>query len=181
MGDKIRVFCPSCRTILEVPTAFSEKNTRFSCPQCGFNAPFNSYGRLNAGMLSSEAGFGHADSTIASNDGAGATECFADCKCEEGVLVRCNDRKAISLPMGLNSIGRERLNPEDLCISRRHSAVEVSRSEQQIKYVYYDTEAKNPSYVNGNKLDKGMKVILNFGDELRIGRTAFVFEKKRNK
>lgn len=132
-------------------------------------------------MLSSEAGFGHADSTIASNDGAGATECFADCKCEEGVLVRCNDRKAISLPMGLNSIGRERLNPEDLCISRRHSAIEVSRSGQRMKYVYYDTEAKNPSYVNGNKLDKGMKVILNFGDELRIGMTAFVFEKKKNK
>ncbi len=132
-------------------------------------------------MLSSEAGFGHADSTIASNDGAGATECFADCKCEEGVLVRCNDKEVISLPIGVHFIGREMLNPEDLCISRRHSAVEVSRSEQQIKYVYYDTEAKNPSYVNGNKLDKGMKVILNFGDELRIGRTAFVFEKKRNK
>ena len=180
MGDKIRVFCPSCKTILEVPTAFSEKNTRFSCPQCGFNAPFNSYGRLNAGMLSSEAGFGHADSTIASNDGAGATECFADCKCEEGVLVRCNDRKAISLPMGLNSIGRERLNPEDLCISRRHCAVEVSRSGQRMKYVYYDTEAKNASYINGKRLDKGMKVILNFGDELRMGRTAFVFEKKGN-
>lgn len=132
-------------------------------------------------MLSSEVGFGHADSTIASNDGAGATECFADCKCEEGVLVRCNDRKAISLPMGLNSIGRERLNPEDLCISRKHSAVEVSRSGQRMKYVYYDTEAKNASYINGKRLDKGMKVILNFGDELRIGRTAFVFEKKRDK
>ena len=167
MGDKIRVFCPSCKTILEVPTVFSENNTRFSCPQCGFNAPFNSYGRLNAGMLSSEAGFGHADSTIASNDGAGATECFADCKCEEGVLVRCNDRKAISLPMGLNSIGR-------------HCAVEVSRSGQRMKYVYYDTEAKNASYINGKRLDKGMKVVLNFGDELRMGRTAFVFEKKGN-
>ena len=117
MDDKIRVFCPSCRTILEVPTVFSENNTRFSCPQCGFNAPFNSYGRLNAGMLSSEASFGHADSTIASNDGAGATECFADCKCEEGVLVRCNDGKAISLPMGLNSIGRGRLKAKTFLIS----------------------------------------------------------------
>lgn len=180
MGDKIRVFCPSCKTILEVPTVFSENNTRFSCPQCGFNAPFNSYGRLGAGMLSSEAGFGHADSTIASNDGAGATECFADCKCEEGVLVRCNDKEVISLPIGVHFIGREMLNPEDLCISRKHSAVEVSRSGQRMKYVYYDTEAKNASYINGKRLDKGMKVILNFGDELRIGRTAFVFEKKGN-
>ena len=131
-------------------------------------------------MLSSEAGFGHADSTIASNDGAGATECFADCKCEEGVLVRCNDKEVISLPIGVHFIGREMLNPEDLCISRKHSAVEVSRSGQRMKYVYYDTEAKNASYINGKRLDKGMKVILNFGDELRIGRTAFVFEKKGN-
>ena len=181
MGDKIRVFCPSCRTILEVPPAFLEKNTRFACPQCGFNAPFNSYGRLGAGMLSSEAGCGHADSTLVNRNTAEATECFADCKCEEGVLVRSNDGKAISLPMGLNPIGRERLNPEDLCISRRHCAVEVSRSGNRIKYVYYDTEAKNASYVNGKRLDKGMKVVLNFGDELRMGMTAFVFEKKGNK
>ena len=181
MRAKIRVFCPSCKTILEVPAGFAEKNTRFPCPQCGFNAPFNSYGRLNADIFSQGAGLGHEDSTFVSSNPTDATECFTDCKCEEGVLVRCNDKKVISLPIGVHFIGREMLNPEDLCISRKHSAVEVSRSEQQIKYVYYDTEAKNPSYVNGNKLDKGMKVVLNFDDELRIGRTAFVFEKKRNK
>lgn len=180
MSAKIRVFCPSCKTILEVPAGFAEKNTRFPCPQCGFNAPFNSYGRLNADIFSQGAGLGHEDSTFVSSNPTDATECFTDCKCEEGVLVRCNDRKAISLPMGLNSIGRERLNPEDLCISRRHSAIEVSRSGQRMKYVYYDTEAKNASYVNGKRLDKGMKVVLSFGDELRMGRTAFVFEKKGN-
>lgn len=181
MSAKIRVFCPSCKTILEVPTVFSENNTRFSCPQCGFNAPFNSYGRLNADIFSPGAGLGHEDSTFVSSNPTDATECFTDCKCEEGVLVRCNDKEVISLPIEVHFIGREMLNPEDLCISRKHSAVEVSRSGQRMKYVYYDTEAKNPSYVNGNKLDKGMKVVLNFGDELRIGRTAFVFEKKRNK
>ena len=58
--------------------------------------------------------------------------------------------------------------------------MEVSRSGQRMKYVYYDTEAKNASYINGKRLDKGMKVVLNFGDELRMGRTAFVFEKKGN-
>lgn len=181
MGDKIRVFCPSCKTILEVPTVFSENNTRFSCPQCGFNAPFNSYGRLNADIFSQGAGLGHEDSTFVSSNPTDATECFTDCKCEEGVLVRCNDKEVISLPIGVHFIGREMLNPEDLCISRRHCAIEVSRSGQRMKYVYYDTEAKNASYVNGKRLDKGMKVVLSFGDELRMGRTAFMFEKKKNK
>ena len=107
MGAKIRVFCPSCKTILEVPASFADKNTCFSCPQCGFNAPFNSYGRLSADIFSPGAGLGHENSTFVSSNPTDATECFSDCKCEEGVLVRCNDRKAISLPMGLNSIGRE--------------------------------------------------------------------------
>ncbi len=177
MSGKIRVFCPSCKTILKVSTDYERNNTRFGCPCCGFNAPFSSYGKINF-KDGAQNKFSDADATDVFEQTTDTTINTKNLTAHKGVLVRCRDNKTISLPMGHVSLGREILNPDDLYISRNHSAMEIIPSNGQVKHVYYDTSARNPTHINGVRLERGMKAVLCFGDKIRIGRTMFILQKQ---
>lgn len=189
-SEKKRVFCPNCGTVLDVSAAFERNNTAFDCPRCGFRAPYNSYGKFTEGGKPSSGGFSgggktdpeipNADSdatdseTLSSDD----TEIAAKDKSlrEVGILVRQSDGKPFALQPGENILGRKTLCPEDTFISRKHSVVEVSRMGGVVKHIYYDTEAKNRTRLNGRMLECGMKVVLNRGDEIIVGKTKFIFQ-----
>ena len=81
----------------------------------------------------------------------------------------------IPLPRGVITLGREKLNPDDIYISRQHSQIEHRQIGTHIDYVYRDTGAKNPTHINGTAIDKETKVLLNSKDELSIGKTSFIF------
>lgn len=189
-SEKKRVFCPSCNTVLDVPSAFERNNTTFECPRCGFRAPYNSYGKFAEGGAPSSGGFsgGAKANPNNSNADSDATDCETLSSDETeitqndkpsksvGILVRQSDGKPFALQFGENRLGRERLCAEDAFISRRHSVVEVSRAGSVVKHVYYDTEAKNRTKLNGKVLECGMKAVLCAGDEIIIGKTKFIFQ-----
>lgn len=168
MSKKVRVFCPSCRTLLDVPEEFQKTNAGILCPQCHFQAPFNSYGKINSsnGVVNNNSPEEPPTDVIETPKYTSSPKAF---------LVRKNDKARIFLPRVTTPLGREILNPNDVFISRQHSQIEIRQSGTRVGFVYRDTEAKNPTQINGKAIDKETKVFLNSKDELRIGKTTFVF------
>ena len=63
---------------------------------------------------------------------------------------------------------------DDRSISRQHAKVRVERSGEEVRYVMHDLATDNGTYVNGSR---SLPVELKNGDQIRLGRTEFIFKR----
>ena len=97
-----------------------------------------------------------------------------------GKLVDGNGEEYL-LRQGVNTIGRKastsnatlQINTADRYMSRSHAIISVNAGIHIIR----NHENKNPSYVNGIMIVGNDQVVLNDGDNVKLGNTVLTFRK----
>jgi hypothetical protein len=95
-------------------------------------------------------------------------------------LVSCKSGSAVALATIPFTIGRELDNAlvsaDELC-SRHHARIEIVKTTEGSRcYQLMDVGSSNGTYVNGQRLTIQQPVVLNVGDQIRIGSEEWVFE-----
>ena len=95
-----------------------------------------------------------------------------------GHLRSVNSNAIIQLTEGTTLLGRVLLNPEDKSISKDHAKIEVVKiHDGSLQHRFSDTNSKNPTVLNGGKIEKGQIFALHPEDKLLFGKESeFVFE-----
>lgn len=93
------------------------------------------------------------------------------------------DDREFVLVKDVNSVGRrspaDGIYPDvdltdddpDSYISRRHA--QIIREEG--KFIFEDTGSSNGSFINGARMEKGIRQVLKNGDHVKLGRTEMIF------
>ena len=102
---------------------------------------------------------------------------YISAESSQGQLRNKLTNKVVALKEGITELGRDLLNPDDKAISRTHAAIDTKKTSRGLQHIFYDTGAKNPTKINGSKIDKGDKILLHEGDILLFGHgTEYIFE-----
>lgn len=103
-----------------------------------------------------------------------------------GRLLLPGCTQPVQLKIGSNIIGRKAnsstatilVDDPSRMMSRTHFYINVRQSVTGMFHSFYLTPgAKNPTFLNGNKVDPDDKYFLNDGDRIRIGDVEIKFEK----
>lgn len=103
-----------------------------------------------------------------------------------GRLLLPGCTQPVQLKVGSNIIGRKansstasiQVDDPSHMMSRTHFYINVKQSTTGMFHSFYLTPGtKNPTYLNGNKVDPDDKYFLNDGDCIRIGDVEIKFEK----
>lgn len=105
----------------------------------------------------------------------------------KGYLLDTTRGKEYPLNMGINLIGRKTfktpsfadiaIETSDMGFSRKHLYIDVSRdSEGKYRFVAYNAENKNPTFINGILIEKEDKVILHADNMIKSSDTVLVLK-----
>ena len=166
------VMCPDCQAKMRFQPK-QDGSASITCPQCNTSISIN----IKAGE-------------IAGIEKKGTKPLASDANMSSGRLVRLGNllkgigKKSYKLRIGINSIGRydENLHSDieiknDSTMSRRSIVIEVIQKENGYLFKLKVLKAANPMMHNDKPLIEGEAVYLNYGDSIKLGKTAFVFEK----
>ncbi len=185
MEDVIKIGCPNCGAVLAVKNMPGIENKSVTCPICKKTSPFTSY-KLKTAAADEEEDHtryaGESDSNgTASAPSAGTGENFT-----LGKLNVLGTSLSFQLLTGRNVIGRKaegsRANMQIPCLNRRmsreHLVVEVKKIQGAgfVHYVSLNKEQVNPTFIDGNPLEYGDKIVLKDGDIIKLPDTEIRFE-----
>lgn len=95
-------------------------------------------------------------------------------------------RNIYPLKTGLNRFGRKsnstacdnQIDNGDNQISRLHFEIDVRQIDSTINYEYSltDSQSANGTYLNNERIETGVTVLLSFGDKIRVGKTKLMLE-----
>lgn len=162
VGEQALLLCPHCRNKKMSYTAKNEGKFTFTCPGC--------HGKVRAAFVNPTEMI--------------ATENFNN---RQGCLVQVRSLwRSVThpLPLGEHTIGRMDMQlpstisvKGDNTMSRRSVSIHATISAAAgFTYKLCVLSATNPVFLSGRCLTQGEEVYLNFGDELRLGKTTFRFE-----
>ncbi len=159
MDNTIKVGCPVCGSVLVVKDSPGNAYGELTCPVCKRKSPFVRFKRV-------------ADTVQATQypDAAGESPL--------GSIVVRDTSVSFQLKEGRNVIGRQskssgadiQLPCTSKRMSREHIVIDAERvaGKGYVHYVSLNKEQVNPTYVNGQFLSYGDKIILNAGDIIRL-------------
>ena len=174
MDSYIQIKCPFCGALLKVKQQPGLDKASITCPVCKRKSAFNDYQKVAA--QESE------DTDYLNNGGSGGeqTEINAGGKGWIGCLVE-KSGKRWSLRVGVNTVGRKTVTmplQADISItdcsdkrlmSRKHARIEVTRLPGgNYKHVLSNWLNKNPTFVDGGKLEADDRVVLHDGMTIRF-------------
>ena len=171
------ITCPQCHVRLNVTNSKDEAVKRIKCPNCGkqidirFKRPAQEDGATQLGGVS----------TGGETQLGGANQIS---------IMSCHlilNGKKYDLQIGRNTIGRKamtsnadvQLETDDLYMSRQHAIINVRRLPTGgITTSITNDQNKNATTVNGMELAKADEIVLNDGDQIKMGETTVTFHNK---
>jgi len=178
MAEMINIKCPYCSALLKVQEQPGLENASITCPVCNRKTLFRDFKKIGNSSTDEDETITSnrkkkkvvdEDETITNNSGFLAIGC----------LIMPNGRTE-QLHMGINTIGRESRSTlaeihfpdvhKTKKSSRNHAKIEVvKQSNGTCKHILYNWQNRTPTYVNGDMVDQGDRIILHNGDSLRFG------------
>lgn len=182
-----RIKCPKCGVVLDVKNSKEQPELLLNCPQCRaellvkfgpreepleaptfFAQPKQRAAQPNYG----ETQLGDAPQSSAAHGQK------ADLP-----QLRCNG-EAYTLAEGRNIVGRKDskklatvpIDTDDKFMSRQHCVINVSFTDGKYKAILSNYENKNDTFINGIKIDKGDDIVLNDGNNIKMGNTILTFK-----
>ena len=164
----IRIKCPHCGAVLKVKQQLGLEKASLTCPVCKKKSPFSSYNQMvNKDSEETELPNGYKNNRNSEETEIGGVGSFSI-----GCLVE-KSGKRWSLHPGVNTVGRKlHANPQQVEIpiadytgerkmSRNHAKIEVIRqSNGSCKHILYNRQNKNQTYIGGDRLEKGDRIVL---------------------
>lgn len=172
----VEISCPQCHARLSVTNSKNEAVKRIKCPNCGkqidirFKPPVQEDGATQLGGVP----------TGGETQLGGAVVHPMSCH-----LIL--NGKRYDLQIGRNTIGRKaktsnadvQLETDDLYMSRQHAIINVRRLPNGgITTSISNDQNKNATLVNGMELAKADEIVLNDGDQIKMGETTVSFHNK---
>lgn len=173
----VEISCPQCHARLSVTNSKNEAIKRISCPNCGkqidirFKRPIQEDGATELGGMPTGG-----ETQLGGPNQISVMSCH----------LMLNGKK-YELQIGRNTIGRKaktsnadvQLETDDLYMSRQHAIINVRRLPNGgITTSITNDQNKNATTVNGMELAKADEIILNDGDQIKMGETTVTFHNK---
>lgn len=186
---KKKIVCPSCHTVLVVGYFQGIESKSFSCPKCKSPHRYSEYIPYKEPQDENETEIGDVErfrSAIKETPVQTDETDLASVKQETmiGSLKLPDVAELVQLKVGRNTIGREAKTStasilvKDMTktMSRLHYNIDVLVFGNTVRHLLSVVpEAKNETKLNGIKLEKTDKLVLNDGDIIRSGKIEVEF------
>lgn len=187
MDQFIQIKCPFCGAVLKVKQQPGLEKASITCPVCKKKSLFTDFGTvINKDCEETELPGGFKSKQNSED----TTESGASVNTAIGCLVE-KSGKRWTLHLGVNTVGRKlQSNPQQVEIpvsdytgerkmSRNHAKIEVIRlSNGSAKHVLYNWQNKNMTYVGGEPIETGDRIVLQNGMVIKFANidVRFVIE-----
>lgn len=191
MNQFIQIKCPFCGAVLKVKQQAGLEKASITCPVCKRKSPFSDYQNvINKDSEETEIPGGFKTKSK-SEDTTTYNEFI---KTTIGCLVE-KSGKRWSLHPGVNTVGRKTQSdpqqveipitdyyagtPQARKMSRNHAKIEVVRlANGSAKHILYNWQNKNTTYVGGDSIEPGDRIVLNNGVLIKFANidVRFVIE-----
>ncbi len=186
MEQFIQIKCPYCGAVLKVKQQAGLEKASITCPVCKRKTPFSGFEKVNNGQSEETEVHGYPKS----NPNGEPTDIGGLSHGGIGCLVETTGKRW-SLHPGVNTVGRKLQSGAqqvDIPIqdytgerrmSRNHAKVEVVQlGNGAYKHILYNWQNKNATYVGGEVLNEGDRIILQHGMSIRFANidVKFVIE-----
>lgn len=180
-NESLRIKCPHCGAVLIVKKMPGLESKNIPCPVCKTVHKFTEYKTPRQPAAADDTDL---NSPAGGASGGEYTQPAGDRAWVIGRLRQKGSGAAYKLSLGMNTLGRAaqtsratvQIKTDDGYMSRMHAAIEVHKlpSGGYVHY-FFNTENKNPSYINGVKVEKGDRIILRSGDIVKMADTELEF------
>ena len=167
----IRIKCPKCGVLLDVRNTGNEAERTIGCPNC------NSHLKVK---FKKKPDLPPVDDDDAEEFGTNIMSGIANTNV--GKLLYGTTEYPLIL--GVNTIGRKattsaaslQIPTDDRSMSRMHSIIEVGRLyDGSVRTVIKNADNKNPTFVGGQRLLDGDRIVLRNGDVIKMGNVVVTF------
>ncbi len=171
--QSVEIICPQCHVRLSVTNSKNEEVKRIKCPNCGkqIDIPFKRHVREDG------------ETQLGGVPTGGETQLPPVSVSRKKAYLEFNGVR-YNLEIGRNTIGRKaktsnadiQLETDDLYMSRQHAIINVRRLPNGgITTSVTNDQNKNATTVNGMELAKADEIVLNDGDQIKMGETTVFF------
>lgn len=182
MQNTVRIKCPNCGVILTVKYFQGIEAKAITCPVCKKTNIYTDYKKPVSPNKQTQANHGEDTTSLNEKTQPGQSPIGGI-----GRIALPEIGKYYQLKTGLNIIGRKaqtssaniQLDTDDRTMSRSHCAIEVKKLSNG-GYIHYlsNSKNKNATYVNGQKLEDGDRIILQGGENIKLGNSTIKFIKQ---
>lgn len=188
MQDIVKIKCPNCGVQLTVKYFEGIEAKTVTCPVCKKANLFSNYKKVvpnNKPQSQTEDDATRPAYTMRKDEKTtpGQTPTGGI-----GRLIMEDTGKSYQLTPGLNIVGRKaqtstaniQLDTDDRTMSRSHCAIEVKKLSNG-SYIHYLSNAKNKNatYINGQQLEDGDRIVLQGGEKIQMGDSNVKFMKAK--
>ncbi len=172
----VEISCPQCHVRLSVTNSKNEAVKRIKCPNCGKQIDIRFKRSVQEDGATQLGGVPTGGETQLGGAVVHPMSCH----------LMLNGKK-YDLQIGRNTIGRKaktsnadvQLETDDLYMSRQHAIINVRRLPNGgITTSITNDQNKNATLVNGMELAKADEIVLNDGDQIKMGETTVTFHNK---
>ena len=186
MDEIIQIKCPHCGAVLKVKQQAGLEKASITCPVCKKKSPFSDY----ENVINKDSEETELPGGFKSKQSNEETEVGGSVNMTIGCLVE-KSGKRWSLHPGVNTIGRKLQAPPQQVeirisdytgerkMSRNHAKIVVIRlANGSAKHVLYNWQNKNQTYVGGDPIESGDRIVLNNGMVIKFANidVRFVIE-----
>ena len=184
MDQFIQIKCPHCGAVLKVKQQPGLEKASITCPVCKKKSPFTDFGTvINKDSEETELPGGAKPK----QDGEDPTLYGASVNTAIGCLVE-KSGKRWALHIGVNTVGRKlQADPQQVEVpvsdytgerkmSRNHAKIEVNcLPNGSAKHVLYNWQNKNKTYVGGEPIETGDRIVLQTGMVIKFANVDVKF------